>query len=224
MATARWPHTLAQQHAGPAARGTPALPRPTPARSRPREQAHLSAEQPPPGEGPRLPAAHAHARRPLDPGGAPSQGPLRAVGLTRLALSAPAVTVLPTEHRLRRPADFTEVVRRGRRASAALLTVHLLQADADEQAAGSGCRAGLVVSKAVGNSVVRHRTARRLRHLLRAQILGPASPIPAGSRLVVRASPRAGVATSAELASDLDAALQRVLAGRPSAARSGAVG
>lgn len=119
--------------------------------------------------------------------------------------------MLPTEHRLRSSSEFTEVVRRGRRASRPLLTVHLLAPhDGDEPAAA---RAGLVVSKAVGNSVVRHRTARRLRALLAGRL--PA--LPGGTRLVVRAAPAAGAAPSAELASDLDAALAGVL--RPRAVR-----
>jgi ribonuclease P protein component len=40
-------------------------------------------------------------------------------------------------------------------------------------------RAGLVVSRAVGGSVVRHRVARRLRHLLRPRL----ATLPAGSVL-----------------------------------------
>ena len=117
--------------------------------------------------------------------------------------------MLPTEHRLRSSSDFAEVVRRGRRASRPLLTVHLL-APAD----GTGAaRAGLVVSKAVGGSVVRHRTARRLRALLAARL----PSLPAGARLVVRAAPPAGAATSAALAPDLDAALAAAL--RPRGAR-----
>jgi ribonuclease P protein component len=131
--------------------------------------------------------------------------------------------MLPPEHRLRRSADFTDVVRRGRRASRPTLTVHLLL---DEDRAPS--RAGLVVSKAVGGSVVRHRTSRRLRHLLRAHVVPGAGTtpapdatgtgLPAGSRLVVRAAPRAATATSAELAADLAAALSSAVSrsvGRP---------
>jgi len=110
--------------------------------------------------------------------------------------------VLPAEHRLRRAADFTEVVRRGRRASRPLLTVHLLLPAAGADA-GLPPRAGLVVSKAVGGSVLRHRTSRRLRHLLPARL----AALPAGARLVVRAAPSAGDAASGELGSDLDGAL-----------------
>jgi ribonuclease P protein component len=67
-------------------------------------------------------------------------------------------------------------------------------------------RVGLVVSKAVGNSVVRHRVTRRLRHLLRDR-LGTVRP---GCTLVVRALPPAASAASADLGSDIDAALRRL--------------
>ncbi|MBB4687244.1 ribonuclease P protein component [Amycolatopsis jiangsuensis] len=75
-------------------------------------------------------------------------------------------------------------------------------------------RAGFVVSKAVGNSVVRHRVTRRLRHLVSARL----GTLPQGSSLVVRALPPAATASSAELGADLDAALRRLglaPAGRP---------
>lgn len=54
-----------------------------------REQAHLPAEQSPPGEDARIPAAHADACRPRDPGCPPPQGPDRAVGLTPARVRAP---------------------------------------------------------------------------------------------------------------------------------------
>jgi ribonuclease P protein component len=62
------------------------------------------------------------------------------------------------------------------------------------------------VSKAVGNSVVRHRVSRKLRHLVRDR-LGTLTP---GSTLVIRALPAAATASSAELGSDLDAAVRRL--------------
>jgi ribonuclease P protein component len=68
-------------------------------------------------------------------------------------------------------------------------------------------RAGLVVSRAVGGSVVRHRVARRLRHLLRPRL----ATLPAGSRLVVRALPAAADASSSVLGDDLDSGLRAVL-------------
>ena len=108
--------------------------------------------------------------------------------------------MLPRAARLHRSADFTEVVRRGRRASRSTLTVHLLAGD------DGAARAGLVVSRAVGGSVVRSTVSRRLRHLLRDRL----DALPTGSRLVVRAGPAAATASSTVLGVDLDAALVRV--------------
>lgn len=115
--------------------------------------------------------------------------------------------MLSSEHRLHRPVDFTEVVRRGRRSSRPLLTVHALLAPSPVLDQLGPARAGLVVSKAVGGSVVRHQSARRLRHLLRARV----ADLPAGARIVVRAAPGSGNALSEALASDLDAALAAAL-------------
>ncbi len=74
-------------------------------------------------------------------------------------------------------------------------------------AGGSVPRAGLVVSKSVGGSVVRHRVSRRLRHLLAPRL----GELPPGAWLVVRALPPAADATSAELGDDLDAGIRGVL-------------
>lgn len=63
------------------------------------------------------------------------------------------------------------------------------------------------MSKAVGNAVVRHRVARRLRHLVSPRL----TTLPSGALLVVRALPPAAVATSAELGDDLDAGLRAAL-------------
>jgi ribonuclease P protein component len=114
---------------------------------------------------------------------------------------------------LRRSQDFTETVRRGTRAGRPLLVVHLdLRTELPDAAAhrsrpGDDPRAGFVVSKAVGNSVVRHRVTRRLRHLVRPRL----ASLPAGSRLVVRALPDSATAPSDRLGLDLDAALERAL-------------
>ncbi|MFJ4871181.1 ribonuclease P protein component [Streptomyces sp. NPDC088757] len=120
--------------------------------------------------------------------------------------------MLPTENRLRRREDFATAVRRGRRAGRPLLVVHLRSGATDPHAPGesaSPARAGFVVSKAVGGAVVRNQVKRRLRHLVRDRI----SALPPGSLVVVRALPGAGDADHAQLARDLDAALQRLLGG-----------
>ena len=71
-------------------------------------------------------------------------------------------------------------------------------------------RAGFVVGKAVGNSVVRHRVTRRLRAVVGAEL----HRLPGTADLVVRARPEAGHATSAVLRRDLSAGLDRLLGDR----------
>ncbi|WP_369211529.1 ribonuclease P protein component [Streptomyces flavofungini] len=120
--------------------------------------------------------------------------------------------MLPTEHRLRRREDFATAVRRGRRAGRPLLVVHLRSGATDPHVPGETLpptRAGFVVSKAVGNAVVRNTVKRRLRHLMRDRL----ASVPPGSLVVVRALPGAGDADHAELARDLDTALRRLLGG-----------
>ncbi len=84
----------------------------------------------------------------------------------------------------------------------------------DRPTGGGAPRAGFVVSKAVGNAVVRHRVTRRLRHLVRPRL----DQLPPGALLVVRALPPSATASSAELADDLDSGLRaarRKLSGAP---------
>jgi ribonuclease P protein component len=109
--------------------------------------------------------------------------------------------VLPAAHRLTDSESFRRAVRSGRRAGSDTLVVHL-----HEQVAATGPRVGFVVSRAVGNSVTRHRVQRRLRHLAREQI----SSLPGSAVLVVRALPAAARASSSELRADLGRCLQRV--------------
>ncbi len=115
--------------------------------------------------------------------------------------------MLPAGHRLRASADFAATFRgpRGARAGSTLIVVHANQADAR---AGQPPRVGFVVSKAVGNAVVRNRTKRRLRALMAARL----GAIPAGTDLVIRANPVAAQANSASLAVELDTLLARASA------------
>ncbi len=117
--------------------------------------------------------------------------------------------MLPPAVRLRRPDDFRATVSRGRRVSRGALVLHLLtQSAADATAPSAPARVGLVVGRSVGGAVVRNTVARRLRHLLRSRLV----VLPAGSRLVIRARPRAAGLPSAELDRDLSAGLTRLLA------------
>ncbi|WP_328495260.1 ribonuclease P protein component [Streptomyces sp. NBC_00414] len=120
--------------------------------------------------------------------------------------------MLPSEHRLRRREDFATAVRRGRRAGRPLLVVHFRSGATDPHVPGESTpptRAGFVVSKAVGGAVVRNKVKRRLRHLMRTRV----AQLTPGSLVVVRALPGAGDADHAQLARDLDAALERLTGG-----------
>lgn len=120
--------------------------------------------------------------------------------------------MLPARHRLRRAADFTAVLRRtgSTRAGGRLMVVYAVApsvlTDVDTPT-DLPPRIGFVVSKAVGGAVVRNRTKRVLRHLVAARLEG----IPDGFDLVVRANPAAAGASTAELATELDDGLRRVL-------------
>lgn len=108
--------------------------------------------------------------------------------------------MLPPQHRMRRSEDFTDAVRGGARSGTRRLVVHLRIAD---NAGRTAPRAGLVVSKAVGNAVERNQVKRRLRGLLASRM----SDLHDGDKLVVRALPAARGASSAALGTDLDTAL-----------------
>jgi ribonuclease P protein component len=105
--------------------------------------------------------------------------------------------VLPAESRMRRSAEFTVAVRRGSRAGRALLTGHLLVRPGGE---AKPPLVGFVVTKAVGNAVVRNKVRRRLRSIARDYL----PTLPGGSLLVVRAHPQAAAARQADLAAELD--------------------
>lgn len=128
--------------------------------------------------------------------------------------------MLAAAQRLRRREDFAVTIRNGRRAGRGALVVHFLQSTvepalADQPSARAGfvvsepaapmlpARAGLVVSKAVGNAVVRNLVKRRLRHLVRSHL----ADLPPESMVVVRALPASATAGYEDLGRDLEAAL-----------------
>lgn len=124
--------------------------------------------------------------------------------------------MLPARNRLRERADFTAVVRGrgGSRSGSRLLVVHTRTAPAaqhtDQTDAAPAARVGFVVSKAVGNAVVRNTTKRRLRHIMRARV----NDLPPGCDVVVRANPPAATAGYAELDAEVARLLARALAPR----------
>ena len=112
--------------------------------------------------------------------------------------------MLAVDHRLRDSDAFRRTVRSGRRAGSAALVIHLLAGDPTSE--GDPVRVGFVVSKAVGNAVVRNRVKRRLRHLAREHV----PSLPGSAVLVVRALPASATASTRELSADLTRCLARV--------------
>lgn len=122
--------------------------------------------------------------------------------------------MLPAQHKLHRPGDFSATVRRGRRIGRRTIVLHYLDPAGDGGGAADarisrsgGPRVGFVVSKAVGNSVVRHAVTRKLRHVVRDVL----ADVPASADMVIRALPASATATSEELAKDVRKALARAL-------------
>ena len=87
------------------------------------------------------------------------------------------------------------------------MVLHLLPERPGPAPDTAGPRAGFVVGKAVGNSVVRHRVTRRLRAVVRDEL----HRLPGTADLVVRARPEAADASSDQLRTDLVSGLERVL-------------
>ena len=114
--------------------------------------------------------------------------------------------MLPGRARLTRSQDFTAAMRGGRRAGRPLVVVHLRPAAAADADSTGPARVGFITSKAVGNAVVRNQVRRRLRHVVAARL----GSLPPGALLVLRATPAAAGATSAQLGEDVDRALGRL--------------
>ncbi|MGZ5417999.1 MAG: ribonuclease P protein component [Nocardioides sp.] len=116
--------------------------------------------------------------------------------------------MLTRANRLTSSRLFAPAIRRGRRAGTRTVVLHLdLAPQERDSESGTASRVGFVVSKAVGPAVTRNKVKRRLRHLARERL----SSLPGSAVLVVRALPPAATASYAELGSDLDKALGRVL-------------
>jgi ribonuclease P protein component len=110
--------------------------------------------------------------------------------------------VLPVRHRMTRSTEFGATVNQGVQAVQPDIVVHARRCDDFEQ---GGPKVGLVVAKTVGNSVQRHRVARRLRHVARS-VIAELSP---ADRVVIRALPSSRHAISARLEQQLRVALKR---------------
>lgn len=104
-----------------------------------------------------------------------------------------------SKHRLSSADEFRAVTRGGARSARSHVVVHLSQLTQGEDAP----RVGFVVSKRIGNAVVRNRVTRRLREIIRPHL----ATLPAGSAIVVRALPGIDAQPFNALKDDVDSAL-----------------
>ncbi|MDJ0393561.1 ribonuclease P protein component [Rhodococcus sp. G-MC3] len=115
--------------------------------------------------------------------------------------------MLPEPHRLHRSADFSRTVRRGRRMGRQDLVVHAFTRDDLSCVFSIGeSRFGLIVSKAVGPAVTRHRVARRLRHIC-SELL---PDVPETADIVIRALPGAAALSSRDLHRQVRSGLKKL--------------
>ncbi|GGE57873.1 ribonuclease P protein component [Nesterenkonia cremea] len=124
--------------------------------------------------------------------------------------------MLPRDHRLTASRDFGAVMRRGARAGGSAVVVTVLfrqtEPDTERDAEPAPWRGGLIVSKAVGNAVVRHRTQRRLRHIL-AELMAEPGLIPegVGVDVVVRALQQVPETSHEELLGEVRSGIRRAV-------------
>jgi len=86
--------------------------------------------------------------------------------------------VLPNSAIIKSSSEFATATKLGRRITGTSLIGYLYSANNNQPA-----KLGLIVGKSVGNSVVRHRIARQIRHAVRKKL----NQLPNGTLLVVRA-------------------------------------
>lgn len=112
--------------------------------------------------------------------------------------------MLGRAHRVTGADDFRTTVRKGRRAAEAHAVVYRRRSSA-----AAPPRFGVIVSKQVGNAVVRNRVRRRMQAACAMSI--DTIPVPAGDTIVIRALPGAGDVGWDTLRAEIDEGLRRVV-------------
>lgn len=107
--------------------------------------------------------------------------------------------MLPKNARLTDSAEFTRATKNGLRASSQNFIGYLLVENIKHES-----RAGLIVGKSVGGSVIRHRVARQVRHALAERIVN----LPDNSLFVIRAL---GAAAKSNIFEEISSIIDRVV-------------
>ena len=111
--------------------------------------------------------------------------------------------MLPPANSLRKKSDFA-IALSGRKINSKSFQLFLHRSSENAPP-----KAGLIVAKSVGNSVVRHRVARKLRHAISPML----RLLPEGSLLVARAFPQSAAdISSTQLRDEVEVALKKALA------------
>jgi ribonuclease P protein component len=113
--------------------------------------------------------------------------------------------VLSARNRMRRSTEFDSTVKRGVRAAQPDLVIHVRRSNAGDETTVP--RVGLIVGKAVGSAVDRHRVARRLRHVVRPML----ADLHHGEQVVLRALPGSRNVSSARLEQQMRTGLRRAV-------------
>lgn len=108
--------------------------------------------------------------------------------------------MLAASARLHKSTQISAAMKSGKRSTSKLLVLFVANGDSIDS------KVAFAVGKTVGNSVVRHKITRRLRHILSQEL----SNFPAGCHVVVRALPGAANATFDQLKENLQFALSKV--------------
>ena len=111
--------------------------------------------------------------------------------------------MLPRAHKLTSSAEFRRVISKGGRAGTRTVVVHYYTRT--DTVINGGPRFGLIVSKQVGNAVVRHRLSRQLRHICMELALELDREVD----IVIRALPASASATSQALLEDVRSGASR---------------
>ena len=86
--------------------------------------------------------------------------------------------MLPVANRLRTSNEFSQTTKTGVRATSTSLVLYVLT----KPELPTGPKVGLIINKSIGGSVLRHRLARQIRHIMRTEL----DLFPKNSFVVVR--------------------------------------